>query len=75
MSNWKPDRNVVRIGLTKWRVVRARRKDGTLFTYPIWNIFLEGEWRGSFETWTEAMEWATNPIVRLEWFTNRKASL
>jgi hypothetical protein len=73
MSDWKPDRNVVRIGLTKWRVVRARRKDGTLFRHPIWNIFLEGEWYGAFETWDEAIEWVTDPAQRVEWYANKMA--
>ncbi|ASZ72957.1 hypothetical protein I5H33_gp080 [Mycobacterium phage Emma] len=54
----------------KWKVRLARRRDGSLYTYiRMWNVFTpEGQFSGSFDTWGEAMRWATDITAHVEFF-------
>lgn len=48
----------------RWRV---RLWHGSRYT-RIWEVFdPEGEFSGAFETWREAMRWATSPSYRLQY--------
>ncbi|ACY39944.1 hypothetical protein [Mycobacterium phage LOCARD] len=53
----------------KWVVRMARKRDGSLYTYRVWNVFNpEGQWSGVFESWDEAMRWATDITAHIEYF-------
>ncbi|AEK07786.1 hypothetical protein FDI59_gp035 [Mycobacterium phage Yoshi] len=59
----------------KSRVCRSRRKDGSLYVYPIWDVYdSSGEWSGAFDTWPEAMDWATSIATRIEYWLSRQQS-
>lgn len=56
-------------GVNKYRVRRARRKDGTLYKSTIWEVIdPDGMWSGSMHNWAEAMEWATSIGARVEYW-------
>ncbi len=44
----------------RWRVCKYR---------SVWSVREpDGTWSGDFETWTEAMDWATSFASRIEWW-------
>ncbi|AHZ95507.1 hypothetical protein I5I04_gp053 [Mycobacterium phage Zapner] len=51
----------------KARVQRIRRKDGSLYQFLGWSVHdADGRWSGDFESWHDAMEWATSFAARVE---------
>jgi hypothetical protein len=54
----------------KWRVCRTRRKDGSLYEHMVtWDAYNPaGSWTGHFESWNEAMDWATSIVPHIEWW-------
>lgn len=56
----------------RWTIRRARRRDGSLYEHaPVWDVYRpDGTWDGTLETWAEAIQWATDPIHRIEHFVN-----
>lgn len=62
----------------KWRVCRSRRKDGSLYQFMVtWDVFdPSGQWTGHFESWPEAMVWATSIVPHVEnYLENRSRHL
>jgi hypothetical protein len=58
--------------VNRWTVRRVRASTGLCNTV-LYDVHTpEGVWAGVFDTWAEAMTWATNPIERLEcWLANQ----
>lgn len=52
----------------RWKVRLARRKSGDLYSLSrAWNVFEPNDyWSGTFDTWDEAMAWATTFSSRVE---------
>lgn len=58
----------------KWKVQRARRRDGTLYEQAVtWDVHApDGQWSGTFETWVQAMRWATSLADRIEYWLHAR---
>jgi hypothetical protein len=57
--------------MAKWKV----RKWPKCKVTHVWEVFdPEGEFSGAFESWAEAMQWATSVADRLEWWLNHQVS-
>lgn len=63
------------MSVSKWKVRKWRRPNGRTIT-GIWEAFEpDGSFSGAFETWAEAMEWATSPVARIEhWLAHQVKS-
>jgi hypothetical protein len=61
--------------LQRWKIRKWHSKSGPT-TIHVWQVFEpSGQWTGTFESWDEAMAWATSITPHIEqWLANQKES-
>lgn len=59
--------------LTRWKVRKWHSKHDPVTLINVWNVFMpDGTWSGSFDTFAEALSWATNPFERMGYWLEQQ---